>query len=402
MAESMSKAEERKAHRDQRKNERKKRMRFVYIALILFAAIVGIVLCFTVLFHVNRTEIRGYSIYSDEQILSVSGVKTGDNLFLINRDKVKEHITQKLPYIGDVTVKLKLPNKIIITVYETSALCAAHSGDSYILLNENGKVLSKVPTLEDVYTYGILENGYELDRADVDEAFAEEETTTEPPEKTEATETEDAQTSETGEEEKEGSGEMVYATPAGNVAQSPQRKEETPDPVYVLYDKEVIALDGVKIKNATVGKTVEFDNEKTLAVYSEIMNLFIENSIKGITELNLKDIYNIVMKYENRIDVKVGSVTNLESKMAFAAQVIKEQDAVSPDQMGIIDLTIDKKAYFQPVTTTKPTTTVAETTDPAEAETETTTEGETEEKATNSAGEEIQVARTTQKSQENP
>ncbi|MBR5015268.1 MAG: hypothetical protein IKX52_00420, partial [Clostridia bacterium] len=186
------------------------------------------------------------------------------------------------------------------------------------------------------------------------------------------------------------------------VAQSPQRKEETPDPVYVLYDKEVIALDGVKIKNATVGKTVEFDNEKTLAVYSEIMNLFIENSIKGITELNLKDIYNIVMKYENRIDVKVGSVTNLESKMAFAAQVIKEQDAVSPDQMGIIDLTIDKKAYFQPVTTTKPTTTVAETTDPAEAETETTTEGETEEKATNSAGEEIQVARTTQKSQENP
>ncbi|MBO4446410.1 MAG: FtsQ-type POTRA domain-containing protein, partial [Clostridia bacterium] len=222
MAESMSKAEERKAHRDQRKNERKKRMRFVYIALILFAAIVGIVLCFTVLFHVNRTEIRGYSIYSDEQILSVSGVKTGDNLFLINRDKVREHITQKLPYIGDVSVKLKLPNKIIITVYETSALCAVHSGDSYILLNENGKVLSKVPSLEDVYTYGILENGYELDRADVDEAFAEEETTTEPPEKTEATETEDAQTSETGEEEKEGSGEMVYATPAGNVAQSPQ------------------------------------------------------------------------------------------------------------------------------------------------------------------------------------
>ncbi|MBO4445526.1 MAG: FtsQ-type POTRA domain-containing protein, partial [Clostridia bacterium] len=326
----------------------------------------------------------------------------GDNLFLINRDKVREHITQKLPYIGDVSVKLKLPNKIIITVYETSALCAVHSGDSYILLNENGKVLSKVPSLEDVYTYGILENGYELDRADVDEAFGEEETTTEAPENTEAAETEDAQTSETGEEEKEGSGEMVYATPAGNVAQSPQRKEETPDPVYVLYDKEVIALDGVKIKNATVGKTVEFDNEKTLAVYSEIMNLFIENSIKGITELNLKDIYNIVMKYENRIDVKVGSVTNLESKMAFAAQVIKEQDAVSPDQMGIIDLTIDKKAYFQPVTTTKPTTTVAETTDPAEAETETTTEGETEEKATNSAGEEIQVARTTQKSQENP
>ena len=104
------------------------------------------------------------------------------------------------------------------------------------------------------------------------------------------------------------------------------------------------------------------------------------------------------MSYENRIDVKVGSITNLDSKMAFAAKVIKDQDAAEPDQRGVIDLTIDKKAYFQPETTTKPTTT--EPTTAAEGETtpegETTTEPEGE-TMTNSAGERIQVARTTVK-----
>lgn len=415
MAESMSKAEERKAHRDKRKDERKKQMRIFYIALFLLIVIIAFVLSFTVLFHVNKTEVRGYSIYSDEEILSVSGIKTGDNLFLINRDKVREHITSKLPYIGDVTVKLSLPNKIIITVYETSAICAVPSGNSYILLNEAGKVLGKAENLDQIYEYGILEDGYELSRADGDEWAAEAETTEPPAEAAEGAENaeaaaaaagETAQAAE-GEDVTEGSGEMVYATPAGNVAQSPARKEESPDPVYVLYDKRIVVLKGVKIKSAAVGKTVEFDSEKTLGVYIEIMSLFIDNNIKGITELNLKDIYNIVMKYEDRIDVKVGSVTNLDNKMAFAAQVIRDQDAAEPDQMGIIDLTIDKKAYFQPVTTTKETTTTTsadgETTT---AEGETTPEGETtteeeKEKLTNSAGQEIQVATTTQKSQEN-
>ena len=182
------------------------------------------------------------------------------------------------------------------------------------------------------------------------------------------------------------------------MAQSPVKEPELEKPVYVLCNDNIVTLKGVKVKSAKTGKTVEFDSEKTLNIYTEIMNLFIENSITGITELNLKDVYNITMSYENRIDVKVGSITNLDSKMAFAAKVIKDQDAAEPDQRGVIDLTIDKKAYFQPETTTKPTTT--EPTTAAEGETtpegETTTEPEGE-TMTNSAGERIQVARTTVK-----
>jgi len=408
MAESMSKAEERKAHRDQRKNERKLQMRIFYIALILLVVIIGVILSFTVFFHVSRVEVRGYSIYAEDLVVDSSGIHTGDNLFLINRGKVKEHIVQKLPYIGDVTVKISLPNKIVITVFETSAVSAVQSGNSLVLLNENGKVLGTAATMDEIYENGILEDGIKLERGEAAESENEDLQTSEPaaPAETPAEATAEAAADPAGEaaaapeggaeSSATGNGEMVYATPGGNVAQSPVKEPEPEKPVYVLCNDNIVTLKGVKVKSAKPGKTVEFDSEKTLSIYTEIMNLFIENSITGITELNLKDVYNITMSYENRIDVKVGSITNLDSKMAFAAKVIKDQDATEPDQRGVIDLTIDKKAYFQPETTTKPTTTEPTTT----AEGETTPEGETTtepegETMTNSAGEKIQVARTT-------
>lgn len=410
MAESMSKAEERKAHRDQRKNERKLQMRIFYIALILLVVIIGVILSFTVFFHVSRVEVRGYSVYAEDLVVDSSGIHTGDNLFLINRGKVKEHIVQKLPYIGDVTVKISLPNKIVITVFETSAVSVVQSGNNLVLLNENGKVLGTAASMDEIYENGILEDGIKLERGEAAEFENEDLQTSEPaaPAEAPAEATAEAAADPAGEaaaapeggaeSSATGNGEMVYATPGGNVAQSPVKEPELEKPVYVLCNDNIVTLKGVKVKSAKTGKTVEFDSEKTLNIYTEIMNLFIENSITGITELNLKDVYNITMSYENRIDVKVGSITNLDSKMAFAAKVIKDQDAAEPDQRGVIDLTIDKKAYFQPETTTKPTTT--EPTTAAEGETtpegETTTEPEGE-TMTNSAGERIQVARTTVK-----
>lgn len=322
---NMSKEEERALHRDERQREKQKRLRIFYPILVLFVLAVGLVLSFTVFFHLNKVEVRGYSIYSENEVVSVSGVKDGDNLFLINRGKVKEHITEKLPYIGDVSVKLALPNKLIITVFETSVCCAVDNKSEYVLLNENGKVLGTASSIDEIYKDAVLEGGKVLE--------------SEEPEK-------------------------------------PQGK-----PKYVLAHKDFVVLKGTKVKQATPGQTVQFNKEKTLSVYTDIMNLFIENEITGITELNLSDVYNIVMKYENRIDVKVGSITNLKDKMAFAAEVIKDQDKVGPNAEGIIDLTIDKKAYFSPKTeppTTTTTTQASEVTEPTTPATTTTTETPTD------------------------
>ena len=54
------------------------------------------------------------------------------------------------------------------------------------------------------------------------------------------------------------------------------------------------------------------------------------------------------MVYQDRIIIDVGTIANLEKKMALAANVIKTQDEISPYQEGTINLTIDKQAYFSP------------------------------------------------------
>ena len=335
---NMSKEEERALHRDERQREKQFRRRLFYPILVLFVLAVGLVLSFTVFFHLNKAEVRGYSIYSESEIVSVSGVKDGDNLFLINRGKVKEHITEKLPYIGDVKVKIALPNKLIITVYETSVKCAVESKSGFVLLDENAKVLGTASSKDEIYANAVLEGG---------EALPSEEPSEEQAEKTD----------EKAEEQPE-----------------EKPKETKPEkPKYVLAHKDFVVLKGVKVKEATPGQTVKFNKEKSLSVYTDIMALFIENEIAGITDLDLKDPYNIVMKYENRIDVKVGSLTNLKDKMAFAAEVIKDQDQVGPNAEGIIDLTIDKKAYFSPKTEPSSTTTTTAAGDPAEPTTPATT-----------------------------
>ena len=343
---NMSKEEERALHRDERQREKQKRLRIFYPILVLFVLAVGLVLSFTVFFHLNKVEVRGYSIYSENEVVSVSGVKEGDNLFLINQGKVKEHITEKLPYIGDVQVKLALPNKLIITVFETSVKCAVDNKSEYVLLDENAKVLGTASSIDEILKGAILEGG---------KALESEEPTEETDEKSDEQQTEEAP-------EKE-----------------PEKAQSKPK--YVLAHKEFVVLKGAKVKQATPGQTVQFSKEKTLSVYTDIMNLFIENEITGITELNLSDVYDIVMKYEGRIDVKVGSITNLKDKMAFAAEVIKDQDEVGPNAEGVIDLTIDKKAYFSPKTEPKTTTTTTqagETTEPTTPATTTTTETPTD------------------------
>ncbi len=335
---NMSKEEERALHRDERQREKQFRRRIFYPILVLLVLVVGLVLSFTVFFHLNKVEVRGYSIYSESEVVSVSGVKDGDNLFLINRGKVKEHITEKLPYIGDVQVKIALPNKLIVTVYETSVKCAAESKSGFVLLDENGKVLGIASTKDEIYANAVLEGGKALSSED-------------PP----------AEAEEKSDE---------------NAKQEPEEKpkETKPEkPKYVLAHKDFVVLKGAKVKGATPGQTVKFNKEKTLSVYTEIVNLFIENEIAGITELDLTDPYNIVMKYENRIDVKVGSITNLKDKMAFAAEVIKDQDQVGPNAEGVIDLTIDKKAYFSPKTEPKSTTTTTAAGEVTEPTTPTTT-----------------------------
>lgn len=129
----------------QRTRQRRRRGRFgglyqLLSFLVVFAAIlVGCV----VFFRVNVITVSGNAFYSDAEVIAASGVKEGDNLFLISRPKTAGAIVSKLPYIESVSPIKRLPDRVELRVTETRALCAIQSGGDWWLLNDGGKLLDR-------------------------------------------------------------------------------------------------------------------------------------------------------------------------------------------------------------------------------------------------------------------
>ncbi|MGX8692073.1 MAG: hypothetical protein ACSW70_05690, partial [Eubacteriales bacterium] len=81
---------------------------------------------------------------------------------------------------------------------------------------------------------------------------------------------------------------------------------------------------------------------------------------------------DIRLTYQQRITILLGSATGLDRKAAMCAKVLEEQNKVSTEQKGTIDLSIEGKAYFSEGGATTMTTTTTTTTLTTLADGETT------------------------------
>ena len=70
-------------------------------------------------------------------------IEEGDNLFFFDRFAAVGRAFSKLPYIEAVTVERSLPDKVVITVEETTALAYLPLGEEKWTLDHNCKVLGK-------------------------------------------------------------------------------------------------------------------------------------------------------------------------------------------------------------------------------------------------------------------
>jgi cell division protein FtsQ len=95
---------------------------------------VAIVFGMGVFFRVQTIEVLGGVSYSDEQIIEASGIDEGDNLFFINRMSASSRIFSRLPFVESASIERSLPNKIIITVVESSAVAYVNwEGQSWMM-----------------------------------------------------------------------------------------------------------------------------------------------------------------------------------------------------------------------------------------------------------------------------
>jgi hypothetical protein len=100
---------------------------------LLLIAIIGI-FGVSVFFRVATIEVTGAEKYTVQQILTASGLKTGDNIFFIDGDKVSRRIRANLPYLSEVVVEKEMPDTVRITVSESRPLAVVqYEGDWWII-----------------------------------------------------------------------------------------------------------------------------------------------------------------------------------------------------------------------------------------------------------------------------
>ena len=112
--------------------------------LSLLLAAVAVVAALTLFFKVEEIQVSGAGRYQAEEIIAASGVKTGDNLILLNRYRIAQRIYTELPYITDVRPKPKFPDTLVIEITETRPVAAIEGGGAWWLVNSGGKVLEAV------------------------------------------------------------------------------------------------------------------------------------------------------------------------------------------------------------------------------------------------------------------
>ena len=126
---------------------RRLRLRLPKGLLLTALGIVGIyLLLHSQLFSVKTIDVTGNSIVPDEKIVELSEIAAGERLYAVNiKDSAKK--IGYYPYVESVTVKRRLPDRIVIDIVERKPVGAVVTTNGYIQVSADGRLLSISPTI---------------------------------------------------------------------------------------------------------------------------------------------------------------------------------------------------------------------------------------------------------------
>lgn len=110
----------------------------VVICLLAFISLVKVVLGFM---PVKHFTVEGETHYDISEIISASGIRSGDRLYKIDEKKASQRLVRNCPYIKKVDIKQKFPNTVCFVVEEQEAGWYVQVGKDFYGLDFDMKVL---------------------------------------------------------------------------------------------------------------------------------------------------------------------------------------------------------------------------------------------------------------------
>lgn len=128
-----------------RRRRRKKRNGSFVLSLLTFLIVIGaIVASVTVFLKVAEVQVSGSVRYPAADIIESSGIKTGDNMFLVNKFEVAEKLLSEYPYIEQIKIRRRLPDTFLFEITERVAAAYVVSDGNRWLIDNNAHILERI------------------------------------------------------------------------------------------------------------------------------------------------------------------------------------------------------------------------------------------------------------------
>lgn len=155
--------------------KRKKRIKVFLIGITLITVILAIIsfLIFSPIFNITEITVENNKQISKEEIIDLSGINIGDNIFRISKNITERKMKQN-SYIESIQLDRKLPSKLSIIVKERIATYILQIDEtSFAYINNQGYILeinSQIANLPQItsYTTEELEVGSRLNNEDLE------------------------------------------------------------------------------------------------------------------------------------------------------------------------------------------------------------------------------------------
>ncbi len=278
--------------------------RFMITVTVLIMAAVTVLLAVFLLFKITDIQITGDPIQgcANEEILSICGYKTGDNLFFIPTRSKERQLEERLPYVEEAKISRHLPGTVEIHLTGAAVASCVFRGDSWLYLSVGGKVLE----VEEKPADGVMQvSGLDLPELRAGQVISIPEP--KPPD-----------------EKKTADSSSASSPPSSKPEETQEEK---------AYQKEMQAYNAYR-------------------AYQTIAAKLADSGTSGdFTRLDLSDLMDIRLTYRGRIQFQLGSAAELEYKIDLGLRSVTKMEEEDPgaEIRGIMNLAYadeSNKAFF--------------------------------------------------------
>lgn len=125
-----------------KKIKMKKKVKITIYSFILLFILSIYTLLNSSLFELKEIDLIGNIVLTKDDIIKMSSIELEKNIFKYRLSKIENEII-KNPYIKEIDIKRKFPNKLVFKINEYSEDAIIETNNKYIIINSCGKILNE-------------------------------------------------------------------------------------------------------------------------------------------------------------------------------------------------------------------------------------------------------------------